>query len=177
MTAKVRRATATDASALAEIASKTFPLACPPHTTQAAIDDFLGRHLSERNFDEYLADPARELLLAEVGAESAGYAMIVHGVPADPDVATSVAGDPTSELSKFYVLEQFHGAGVASAIMTASLLVGRAHGSASVWLGVNKLNARANRFYTKHGFAIVGSKKFLVGNNWEDDFVRERMLC
>ncbi|MEP6478552.1 MAG: GNAT family N-acetyltransferase, partial [Rhodoglobus sp.] len=41
-----------------------------------------------------------------------------------------------------------------------------------VWLGVNQFNARANRFYEKSGFAIVGTKKFLVGEKYEDDFVR-----
>jgi ribosomal protein S18 acetylase RimI-like enzyme len=45
-----------------------------------------------------------------------------------------------------------------------------------VWLGVNQLNARANRFYEKNGFAIVGEKKFLVGGKAEDDFVRERVF-
>jgi hypothetical protein len=31
---------------------------------------------------------------------------------------------------------------------------------------------RANRFYEKQGFVRVGTKKFLVGQRYEDDFVR-----
>jgi RimJ/RimL family protein N-acetyltransferase len=49
----------------------------------------------------------------------------------------------------------------------------RAAGRAGIWLGVNQLNARANRFYERSGFALVGTKRFLVGGSWEDDFVRE----
>ena len=53
----------------------------------------------------------------------------------------------------------------------------RARGAAGVWLGVNEENARANRFYQKQGFALVGRKRFLVGDRWEDDFVREHVLA
>ena len=52
----------------------------------------------------------------------------------------------------------------------------RGAGRAGMWLGVNQENERANAFYDKSGFARVGAKKFLVGENWEDDFVRERVL-
>ena len=30
--------------------------------------------------------------------------------------------------------------------------------------------------YEKHGFAIVGRKRFLVGDRWEHDYVLERRL-
>ena len=60
--------------------------------------------------------------------------------------------------------------------MAASVDAVRARGFASVWLGVNQQNPRANRLYEKSGFVIVGTKKFLVGGKWEDDFVRERIL-
>ncbi|HEU4756005.1 MAG TPA: GNAT family N-acetyltransferase, partial [Agromyces sp.] len=36
--------------------------------------------------------------------------------------------------------------------------------------------ARAIRFYEKHGFAIVGTKRFLVGDRWEHDYVLERRV-
>jgi ribosomal protein S18 acetylase RimI-like enzyme len=52
----------------------------------------------------------------------------------------------------------------------------RLAGAATVWLGVNEHNPRANRFYEKSGFAIVGNKRFLLGGRWEDDFVRELKL-
>jgi ribosomal protein S18 acetylase RimI-like enzyme len=61
--------------------------------------------------------------------------------------------------------------------MGATLDEARAHGAAGTWLGVNEENARAQRFYAKHGFAVVGRKRFLVGARWEDDFVLERPLA
>ena len=46
----------------------------------------------------------------------------------------------------------------------------------SHWLGTNQFNDRANRFYAKSGFTRVGTKRFLVGSRYEDDFVWELAL-
>ena len=88
----------------------------------------------------------------------------------------SVTARPTVELSKVYVRPEHHGAGLASALVEASVAAAVSRGAASIWLGVNQQNVRANRFYEKSGFALVGTKKFLVGARYEDDFVRERPL-
>jgi ribosomal protein S18 acetylase RimI-like enzyme len=175
MTTSVRQATPDDAALLHELAALTFGLACPPGTTEEAIADFVATRLSETSFAGYLADPARVLFIAEVDGAPAGYTMLISGEPADPDVAAAITVRPTVELSKVYVVEGHHGAGVGAALMSATLTVARER-AAAVWLGVNQHNARANRFYEKNGFAIVGTKKFLVGGKFEDDFVRERVF-
>jgi diamine N-acetyltransferase len=172
----VRPALPEDAAALAAVAAVTFPLACPPHTTDAAKADFIAKHLSETAFEGYLADPERVLAVAEVEEEPIGYTMVVFGEPHDPDVAASITARPTAEVSKLYVLPAQHGAGAASALMGWAIEAAGARGAAGVWLGVNQENARANRFYEKSGFALVGTKRFLVGKRWEDDFVREKVL-
>ena len=61
--------------------------------------------------------------------------------------------------------------------MAACLDAARQRGAAGLWLGVNQLNERAQRFYGKSGFARVGTKRFLVGDRYEDDFVYERALA
>ena len=40
----------------------------------------------------------------------------------------------------------------------------------------NQENARAQRFYGRHGFAVVGAKRFRVGDRDESDFVMELEL-
>lgn len=172
MTTTIRNATAADAATLHEVAAATFALACPPGTTADAIADFIATTLSEQRFVGYLADPARLVLLAEVDGRAAGYTMLVFEDPRDGDVAASVSLRPVAELSKVYVREGFHGAGIARLLMDASVEAARSRDVVGVWLGVNQLNTRANRFYEKSGFAIVGTKKFLVGEKYEDDYVR-----
>jgi ribosomal protein S18 acetylase RimI-like enzyme len=61
-------------------------------------------------------------------------------------------------------------------LMSASLDAARARGAVGVWLGVNEENAKAQRFYGKHGFEKVGTKQFKVGDKLEDDHVLERAL-
>ena len=169
---RVRPATDADAQVLHELAAATFALACPPGLTQANIDAFIAGQLSTARFSEYLADPHRDLLIAETGGQPAGYTMLVAGEPQDPDVAAAVTERPTVELSKCYTLPSAHGTGTAAILMAASVDRARARGARSVWLGVNQQNVRANRFYDKSGFEVVGTKRFRVGDAVEDDFVR-----
>jgi diamine N-acetyltransferase len=171
-----RVATSADAVALSELASATFPLACPPHTSQQAIADFISKNFTVTNFDSYLADPGRVLFLAEDVGEAIGYAMLILAEPTDPDVIASIGRHPTAELSKLYVRPGHHGGGISVALVDAAVESARAAGRIGMWLGVNQENARANAFYEKSGFVRVGVKRFLVGERWEDDFVRERAL-
>ena len=172
----VRVATPADAAALSEIASATFPLACPPRTTAEAIADFISKNFTVTHFEGYLSDPDRVLFLAEQDGVAVGYAMVILGEPSDPNVRSSITLAPTAELSKLYVRPGLHGAGVSVALVDAAVESARAAGRVGIWLGVNNENARANAFYEKSGFAMVGAKQFLVGETWENDFVRERAL-
>jgi diamine N-acetyltransferase len=177
MSITVRRARPGDEAELHELAAATFGLACPPGTPQSDVDDFVGRHLSVQRFTEYLADPGRILLVAESeDGKPVGYSMLVRGPIADPDVRALVDGPTTIELSKFYVLLDNHGRGVAATLMAATLEAAAETGAATVWLGVNQKNVRAAKFYTKSGFEIIGTKRFLVGAQWHDDHVRLRSL-
>jgi len=169
----IRIATPADAAGLAELAAVTFPLACPPGNTAADIQSFIDANLTEQHFAGYLADSERVILVAD---DFAGYTMLVFREPTDADVASALTQTPSAELSKCYVRAGDHGTGLASQLMTATIELARSRGSAAVWLGVNEHNAKANRFYEKHGFAKVGNKRFKLGEKWEDDFVRELLL-
>lgn len=177
----IRIAERPDASALAELAAETFPLACPPSTTPEAIAAFIAEHLTVERIAGYLDDVDRVLLVAEEpDGRLVGYSMLIgreHGEPGDADAATAVSARPAIELSKFYTRALAHGTGaVAGPLMAATLDAAAAAGAATMWLGVNEENARAIRFYEKHGFAKVGRKHFNVGGRIEDDWVLERPL-
>jgi len=172
MTVTTRIAGPDDAALLHTLAAATFALACPPGTTEQSISSFVATHLSQAKFDQYLADAARDLVIVEADGTPVGYSMLVAGDPADPDVARVITLRPTVELSKVYLLAEAHGTGASAELMRRSIALAEARGAASVWLGVNQFNARANRFYEKNGFVNVGIKHFLVGDKLEDDFVR-----
>jgi ribosomal protein S18 acetylase RimI-like enzyme len=142
----------------------------------ADVDAFVAEHLTAQRFEEYLADPGRAVLVAEEDAAAIGYAMLVHGEPYDEHVRAVVRHRPTTELSKIYVLPTAHGGGVARQLLDAALAAAREIGAAGMWLGTNQANVRAQRFYEKSGFERIGTKRFHVGERWEDDFVYELVL-
>jgi tRNA (guanine37-N1)-methyltransferase len=172
----VRRARTDEAGALAALAAVTFPLACPPSSTPEDHAAFIAAHLTPASFAGYLADPARDLLVADEDGALVGYTMLVAGEPYDPDVAAAVPLRPTVELSKCYVLPGRHGGGVARALMAASLDAARERGAAGMWLGVNGENARAQAFYRRSGFADVGERSFTVGDQVHHDLVLHQPL-
>ena len=173
---EIAAAVVADLPELADVAARTFPLACPASVTAENIAAFIEENLSETRFRDYLADPDRVVLAAREDDRIVGYVMLIHGVPDDDDVQRAVTVRPALELSKMYVLPDSHGAGVSAALMTAALNSATELGAATVWLGVNQQNHRAQRFYTKHGFAISGTKIFRLGADIENDYVMVRPI-
>jgi len=174
----VRRATVDDADGLSRLAALTFPLACTPQTPPQVLAEHVARHLDPASFRRHLVEPATVVLLAEgdPGVDPVGYTMLLPGDPTDADVSEAVTARPTTALERFYVHPDHHGTGVADALMAATLDAARQAGARGVWLGVSEENGRANAFYARHGFAHVGRKRFHIGDVWEDDNVRERLL-
>ncbi|WP_342212925.1 GNAT family N-acetyltransferase, partial [Nocardia wallacei] len=107
----VDRAGLWDAEALSDVAAATFPLACPPELAPEDIDTFIARILSGDRFGDYLSDPGRTVLKAVAGGAIVGYAMLVAGPPAEPEMAAAM-GESMIEINKLYVLPDHHGAGV-----------------------------------------------------------------
>lgn len=173
MTHTIRRATADDAGPLAELAAVTFPLACPPSSSPEDIAMHLANTLSERHFQDYLADPDVTILVIDADGTLRGYSLLFNRPTEDPDVSPALTLLPSIELSKCYVHPEHHGLGAAAELMHASLQAASDADAAGVWLGVNSQNARAVRFYEKSGFRKVGSKSFRLGTTVEYDFVLE----
>ncbi|MDQ2636518.1 MAG: GNAT family N-acetyltransferase, partial [Actinomycetota bacterium] len=69
----VASASQADLIGLADVAARTFPLACPPSATPQDIAAFIAENLSEDRFRDYLADPAR-FRLSAAGAALRGLA-------------------------------------------------------------------------------------------------------
>lgn len=173
MAVEVTTAALADAGELAALAAATFPLACPPSADPGDIAAFVTENLSAERFDGYLRDADRRVLTARHDGRIIGYAMLIRG--SGPDTGPAGADDQV-ELSKMYVLPEHHGAGAAAALMYAGLEWASEIKAHAVWLGVNRTNERAQRFYRKQGFAITSTRTFQVGSSLENDFVMVRRL-
>lgn len=170
MTLIISPAAPEDAEAIANLAARTFPLACPPGCDPDDVQSFVDTNLDVTRFAAYLDDPDRVVLVA-ADPQPVGYAMMVTTAPTDAAVIAALGGASAVEVNKFYVDTRAHGLGVAGALMDAA--AGAVDRSA-LWLGVNKRNVRAQKFYAAQGFAVVGERRFTLGRTIEHDFVMLR---
>lgn len=200
--AAVERARPEDASALHEIARRTFVDATPPDAVPEAIDEFVAAQLSAAAFAGHIDSPASRVLVARSGAplgESApscegasaatgarrpraiGYALVLLDRPApsegaDVDPGQALVRGRGLFLSKFYLLPEARGTGASTVLMEAVLRVVSEIGADYLWLTVNQLNPRANAFYERAGLRVVGTARFPLGPRVHDDWVRARRV-
>lgn len=167
---RVRRATPSDAPALALVAAATF---LETYADLIPVTDMVahcGDKCSPALFADWATRPGYAVALAEVERTGApiGFSALT---PPDLPVAT---GPGDVELRRIYALSTFHGRGVGPALMVRALDDARAMGAGRVLLGVNGDNARAHAFYERQGFAVVGTRRFRVGAGEYDDRVYAR---
>lgn len=162
----IRVATPADAAAVSELARRTF------HDTFAATNDpadmalYLAGAYSIDIQTRELNDRDMTTLIVEEGGTAIAYAM----VRAD-HVPDCVTGPNPVELWRFYVAREWHGRGVASALMDRVRIAARERGAQTLWLGVWERNDRARAFYAKCGFADAGEHIFLFGSDPQTDRV------
>ena len=167
----IRPATAADAALVAALAEQTFREAFSAQNPPEEMDLHCRENFGVDIQAQEIAAPDRLTLLIEAQGRPAGFAQLRWGAPPE-----GVEGGSPGEIQRFYLLQTFHGAGLAAALMDACLEALRAHGSDVAWLGVWEENPRAIAFYRKQGFAAVGRKVFMVGTDPQRDLVLAKPL-
>lgn len=162
----IRRAVPADGPAISQVAAQTFALACPANTPASEIHAYIQEHLKPADFERLSQAPDKRLSVALLGDTIVGYSLVSH----DPEPLGIAGADGVAELTKCYVLPDYHGTGVSQSLV-ADVLGGVA---GPLRLTVNDTNSRAIAFYTRNGFAIVGETTFQCGADVHRDWV---MLC
>ena len=176
----VRPATPDDAERLSAFARRVFDETFRDDNAPADMAAYLDSAFTPARQAAELRAPEATILLAEAVAEPrdggapvlAGYAHLVFGGAAPADVA----GPAPAELKRFYVDRPFHGGGVATLLMDATIDAAVARGARTLWLGVWERNARAIAFYARRGFADVGAQRFALGGDVQTDRVMARAI-
>lgn len=103
--------------------------------------------------------------------EPIGYAKLtpLHAPAAEP-------APGAMELQQIYVLPDWHGAGVASALLGWAVATATKQGATELYLTVFDHNERAKRFYARNGFEEVGHCTFRLGDRVDDDRIWRRRL-
>lgn len=154
----IRQATPEDAALLASFATQAFTDTYRGLDDPQEIADYVAEHFTPEVVAGVIEDPACSTLLAWVGEQLAGYA-VVRAEPAPG----CVAGPAPLQLWRLYLGEGFIGQGLGARLMAAVHAEARKRGAQTLWLGVYDRNLRAVAFYKRFGFVQVGGKEFLFG--------------
>ena len=167
----IRTANGGDAARLARFAELTFRETFAAENSPENMELHCAASYGEAIQARELADSATTVFLCEEESELAGFAQLRRG-----DAPPCVGASRTVEILRFYVASQWHGRGIAQALMRRALDHAETEGLEAVWLGVWERNPRAIAFYAKFGFVEVGAHVFPVGNDPQRDVIMVRRL-
>lgn len=154
----IRHARPADATLLASFAAQAFADAYLGLDDPQEIADYVAEHFQPEVMAGVIADPACTTLLAVLGEQLAGYAILRTG-PAPG----CVTGPAPLQLWRLYLGTGFIGQGLGARLMQAVHDEARRRAARTLWLGVYDRNVRAVAFYRRFGFAQVGVDEFLFG--------------
>lgn len=166
-----REAVAADARWLADFGREIFDATFGPHNRDEDMAAYLDAHYTVERQAGEIARPGSKIWIAELDGSRVGYTQLVLDAP-----RVELAGDPATEVHRFYVDGAWHGRGIAAAMMAHCLEESRAAGARWTWLAVWSQNERALAFYRKAGFAKIGEQIFVLGRDRQIDFVMARDL-
>lgn len=156
---------------LADLARTTFYDAFAATNDAADMALHLTRAYGVPQQETELLDPGITTLLVEQDGAAIAYAQL-----RDHHIPECVTGPAPLELWRFYVLRDWHGRGVAQALMDRVKVEAQQRGAQTLWLGVWERNDRARAFYAKCGFADAGEHIFLFGTDPQTDRVMTMTL-
>ena len=169
MAVTFRTPTVEDAERLAALGRRTFTETFGDLYTADNLTLFLEKHSPEA-WRRELSDPQCAVYVAEADGQAIAFAKLLP-----PDLPIDPAA-PAVELKQFYVVNGWHGSGVAHQLMGWVVDEARTRGAQELYLSVFTDNERARRFYRRYGFEEVGRWKFMVGSHADEDIVMRRAL-
>lgn len=166
---QIRPACVADASALAELAARTFLDTFAAVNTAEDMAAHVSRYYGTAQQAAEIASPDIRCLLVERGSDLIGYAQLRRGHAPD---CVQAAG--AIELWRFYIDRSGIGHGIAQQLMSAVFAEALAMPATALWLGVWEHNPRAIAFYRKYGFHEIGTHEFRLGNDAQTDLIMLR---
>lgn len=165
----IRKANASDAQKLSVLAEKTFRDTFGAVNTVEDMELHCQSNYSEAIQASEISNPNMITLLAEEAGRFVGFAQLCWG-----SAPKCVSGKSPGEIQRLYVINDWHGKGIAQELMQACIEQLKKCGSDVVWLGVWERNPKAITFYKKFGFVEVGDHVFLLGSDPQRDIVMAR---
>jgi ribosomal protein S18 acetylase RimI-like enzyme len=161
-TTMIRRLESGDVAALAALARSTYADAFGYSFNAADLADHLRNNLSDDYFRRAIDDDV--FLGAERGGRLIGF--VQFGAVS---IAVPTRSPDDQELRRLYVHADFQGQGIGTRLMEAALAHPRLKAAERIYLDVWERNQRAQAFYRRYGFTVIGAQRFAVASGTAAD--------
>ncbi|MCD9185426.1 MAG: GNAT family N-acetyltransferase [Pyrinomonadaceae bacterium] len=168
---KIRQAVLDDAKLISVLATVTFYEAYFEQDEANDLANYVLDSFAAEKIRAEIANSDFTFFIVYRNEKAVGYAKLRRNSPLD-----CVTDENSIELQRIYILERVYGKGIGEILLAHCLKTAREEGFSTLWLGVWERNARAQRFYEKHGFVRVGSLTFPYGDTVGINFVLETAL-
>lgn len=173
----VIRANHQDVNALIEIGCQTFWQAFGEMNPHEDVQAYLANWFNPQQLTSELAEEGNRFYLVKTGETVIAYLKLQMTYATEGlDLPTVILDNSCMHLQRIYVESAWHGTGLAQALMQFSMEQASAEGKTHVFLGAWEENHKAQRFYEKCGFAIVGSHTFQMGSQSHHDYWRIKSI-
>jgi len=169
---KLQRCTITDLNQIINIGRRTYYDTFHQLNTTETMMLYLDEAFSVEKISGELNNPNSFFYFLYDEEVLVAY-MKVNLSPAQSDI-----NDPESlELERIYVIKEFKSQGYGKFMIENTLSIAKNHGCKKVWLGVWEKNNPAIAFYKRMGFEIIDKHPFRMGEEIQNDFVLQKLIC
>jgi diamine N-acetyltransferase len=167
----IRAATNEDVSILSDLGAETFIYAYRDTIGAEDLRVYTQATFAQDRIAHELDMGQGYYALAEVDDQPGGYGLVkVSKVPVGVALAEPI------ELQRLYVLPQWLGQGMGTALLRHMMTWVEEHGYRCCWLRVWIRNTRAIAFYEHWGFQAIGSEPYTVGEASEPVLIMAKTI-
>jgi len=167
----IRRANPADAEALSDFAKRSFIDAYGSSNTPAHVEAYVASAFDLDSIRSELDTDDVVYLLGRQADRLVAYVKLLTNQPID-----ELPMAAPMQLERIYVDSGSQGGGRGAIMLGAALDVARETGSGALWLSAWEENVRAQAFYRRHGFEVVGQTHFMLGPERQEDVIMARRL-
>lgn len=169
----IRKATPSDAQAIAELGSHVFTATFGPNIDPSDLKAYLLETYSIEATAAEIQNSQKDMFVATNSSDDImGFALLTQG----PPYACIAKAPKPVQLQRIYLHPSAQGQGVGKLLVQRIEAEARQQGSENLWLTVYEGNLKAIGVYEKLGFRRVGTHDFVTGKKVETDLVMLKSL-
>ena len=166
-----REGNVADLQMLRVFSRQSFGDAFGEMNTKANLEAYLDEAYDAEKLQDELSNSDSVFYFLYVDDKLSGYIKL-NECGAQTDIR-----DPQSlEIERIYVTKDLQGKGLGGILINKGIEVARQLGRHFTWLGVWEKNEGAIRFYKRHGFYVIGTHPFMMGDEEQTDYIMRKDL-